>query len=118
MIRQALKNNNNGLSFLKFLKYSIQELKEYLELQFESWMTWNNWGIYNPKTWDNNDCSTWTWNIDHIIPQSDLPYSSMQDDNFKKCWELNNLRPLSSKINLIDGASGVRHNIKRKKYGK
>ena len=49
------------------------------------------------------------WHIDHIIPQSLLPYSSMEDDNFKKCWALSNLRPLSAKQNLLDGANRIRH---------
>jgi len=66
-------------------------------------MTWKNYGSYCVNLWDDNDCSTWTWNIDHIIPQSKLPYISMDDDNFKICWALENLRPLSAKQNLIDG---------------
>jgi len=53
-------------------------------------------------TWDNNDSSTWTWNIDHIIPQSKFKYSSMNDENFKKCWSLTNLRTYSSKKNIIE----------------
>lgn len=66
-------------------------------------MNWNNWGRYNAETWDDNDPSTWTWQIDHIIPQSKLKYTSMDDENFKKCWALDNLRPLSSKENLEKG---------------
>lgn len=72
-------------------------------------MTWQNKGTYNKATWDDNDPTTWTWQLDHIIPQSDLPYSSMEEDNFKKCWSLNNLRPLSSKQNLLDGVYRKRH---------
>lgn len=86
-------------SFLKNLNYDIQELKSHLERQFEPWMTWNNYGVYHAKTWDDNNPSTWTWNIDHILPQSDLVYRTMEDDNFKKCWALENLRPLSAKLN-------------------
>jgi hypothetical protein len=56
---------------------------------------------YQP--YDETNSETWTWNIDHIIPQSKLPYVSMEDENFKKCWALNNLRPLSSKVNLEKG---------------
>lgn len=100
--------SKNG-SITKHLSYSIQELKNYLEQQFESWMSWSNHGIYNSKTWNDNDQSTWTWNIDHIIPQSELQYTSMKDENFHKCWALENLRPYSSKQNIIDGASRVRH---------
>ena len=72
-------------------------------------MNWSNNGVFNSKTWDDNDPTTWTWQLDHIIPQSDLPYTSMEDENFKKCWALNNLRPLSAKINCIDGATRRRH---------
>ena len=82
----------------------IFDLKEHLEKQFESWMNWNNWGRYS-KSWDDNDQTTWKWQIDHIVPQSCLPYTSMEDDAFKKCWALDNLRPLSAKQNIIDGAT-------------
>lgn len=106
VIRAALKRNygsKKGSSFLKKITYSINELKIHLESQFEPWMTWENWGSYKGKTWDDNDQSTWVWNIDHIIPQSKFPYSSMDDENFKKCWALDNLRPLSAKENYIKG---------------
>ena len=108
-----LKNNSskNGNSVLQFLPYTILELKEHLERQFESWMTWENCGRYDSQNWNDNDTATWTWQLDHIIPQSDLPYTSMTDDNFKKCWDLNNLRPLSSKKNFLDGVNRTRHEI-------
>jgi len=109
-IWKNLKNNNsnkNGHSCLEFLEYSIEDLKEHLEKQFESWMNWKNYGKYS-KVW-NDDQSTWTWQIDHIIPQSCLPYVSMEDDNFKKCWALSNLRPLSAKENHKDGVKRSRH---------
>jgi len=96
--------SKNGNSILKYISYSIIELKQYLESQFEPWMNWNNHGVYNAKTWNDNDSSTWTWNIDHIIPQSKLLYASMKDENFKKCWALENLRPYSAKQNIIDGS--------------
>jgi len=107
-IYKILKYNKQE-SCLKYLPYSIEELTIHLENLFESWMNWNNYGKYNVDVWDDNDQSTWTWNIDHIIPQSNLPYTSMEDDNFNKCWSLNNLRPYSAKLNLIDGASRIRH---------
>jgi hypothetical protein len=86
MIRVALKSNKNNISILKFLPYTIQELKEHLEKQFDNNMSWNNHGNY--------------WHIDHIVPQSKLPYSSMSDDNFKKCWALDNLQPLEAIANI------------------
>lgn len=97
------KTSKNNISVLPYLSYTIQDLKQHLESQFEAWMNWENHAIYNHKVWDDQDSSTWTWNIDHIIPQSKLPYSSMEEDNFKKCWALDNLRPLSAKQNVIEG---------------
>jgi hypothetical protein len=101
-ILKAQNSSKMGNSVLEFLPYSMRELKEHLEKQFEPWMNWLNWGPYN-SDWDDNDSSTWTWQIDHIVPQSKLLYTSMLDDNFQKCWSLKNLRPLSSKQNLLDG---------------
>jgi hypothetical protein len=105
------KNNN---SILEYLSYTIQELKDHLEKQFESWMTWDNWGSYNSETWDDNNQATWTWNIDHIIPHSIFNYQSMKDQSFKDCWALSNLRPYSSKQNIIDGAHRSKHKGSKK----
>lgn len=104
-INRSIKRNGsskNGKSILMFLPYSIQELKVHLECQFEYWMTWENWGRYNSKTWNDKDYSTWTWQIDHIIPKSKFEYISMTDEAFQKCWALANLRPLNAKQNIID----------------
>lgn len=112
-INQSIKkslSSKNG-SCLQFLPYTIQELKIHLEKLFEPWMTWENYGRYNSE-WNDNDQNTWTWQIDHIIPQSDLRYVSMLENNFKKCWSLENLRPFSAKKNLVDGSSRIRHKDK------
>ncbi len=98
-----------GNSVVKFLPYTIKELKEHLEKNFEPWMTWDNYGIYRAKMWDDNDQLTWRWQIDHIIPQSNFSYTSMKDEDFCKCWSLNNLRPYSAKQNCLDGATRIRH---------
>lgn len=95
--------SKNEESILKYFPYTIQELKIHLEKQFESWMTWDNQCKYDPQTWKDDDQSTWTWQLDHIIPQANLTYTDMNDDNFKKCWALENLRPLSAKQNIIKG---------------
>ena len=110
-IRKSLTNHGgkNGSSFLDKLPYSLEDLKTHLEELFESWMSWDSFGIYNPKTWDDNDSSSWTWNIDHIVPHSKFKYSSMDSIEFKECWSLDNLRPLSSKDNMLDGVNRRRH---------
>ena len=79
----------------KILPYTPQQLKEHLENQFEDWMTWENYGqasIINK-----------TWNIEHIIPKSLLPYDSMEHPNFLKCWCLENLRPYDAIENIKKG---------------
>ena len=55
------------------LPYSINELKTYSESLFEPWMNWGNWGRYTKK-WNDEDQTTWRWNIDHIIPKSFFNY--------------------------------------------
>jgi len=101
--------NKGGASITNYLPYSLEELKQHLEQQFEPWMTWNNWGKYDAKAWNDNDPTTWTWQIDHIVPHSSFVYLSMSDEDFQKCWALSNLRPLSSKQNLLDGITRIRH---------
>ena len=77
----------------KLLGYSIKELKEHLESQFEDWMTWDNHGkaVSTPKT---------TWHIDHIKPVNTFNITSYDCEDFKKCWALENLRPLDSYENV------------------
>ena len=79
------------------LEHNIIQLRQHIERQFDDNMNWDNYGIY--------------WHIDHIIPQSCLPYTSMEEDNFKKCWALNNLRPLEAKENMTDGSTRIRHKM-------
>lgn len=101
--------NKNGNPVMKYLQYTICELKQHLESLFCDWMTWENWGKYDPQTWNDTDKSTWVWNIDHIIPHSTFVYNSMEDDEFNKCWAMSNLRPYSAKQNILDGAKRTRH---------
>ena len=68
------------------LPYAPEQLKEHLESQFDDKMSWDNYGSY--------------WHIDHIYPQSLLPYDSLEHENFQKCWALENLRPLEAIENI------------------
>ena len=68
------------------LPYTPQQLKEHLEKQFDDKMSWENYGSY--------------WHIDHIYPQSKLLFQNFDDENFIKCWSLNNLRPLEKIENI------------------
>ena len=114
-ICNALRNNSsskNGESCLKYLPFTIDQLIEHLEKQFEPWMNWENHGSYRIDSWDDNNRGTWVWHIDHIIPTIFFNYTSMKDENFKKCWALENLRPLSAKENIIKGAKIIKENNK------
>lgn len=71
------------------LPYTPEQLVEHLENQFDDKMTWDNYGSY--------------WSLDHIYPQSKLPYDSLDHPNFIKCWALENLRPLEATENLRKG---------------
>lgn len=115
-IRQSFKskNINKNSAISKCLNYSMVELKEYLEYQFEWWMTWDNYGVYKRNVWKDNDPATWTWQVDHIEPHSDFEYTSEENEEFKECWALENLRPYSAKQNVLDGTGRTRHKKKDK----
>jgi hypothetical protein len=97
-ICEALKRNQGGklgISCMKSLSYTVQQLKDHLESQFETWMNWDNYGVVNFE----KD----TWQIDHIIPHSSFYYETMDCEEFRKCWALENLRPLKSIDNIKKG---------------
>ncbi len=112
-IHHALKRKEaiKTINTLSFLPYTIDELKRHLESQFEFWMSWENWGQYNPSTWDDNDSKTWTWQLDHKIPMATYTYSCQEDPGFLEAWKLENLRPLKAKDNIILGAKMKRNHF-------
>lgn len=86
-----LKAHNGSKAYqstFDILCYSVQELKLHLESKFQPGMSW-----------ENRD----KWHIDHIKPDSLFCYSSTQDEEFKKCWALENLQPLWAKDNISKG---------------
>lgn len=84
VLRKDLKGNKNNKTFT-ILGYTVGELKKHLEEQFKEGMSWDNYG---------------DWHIDHIIPRDALPYKTIQEENFKRCWSLINLQPLWKIDNL------------------
>ena len=90
-IRSSLKKGMKaGRSWEKLVGYDVNKLKKHLEKQFDDNMSWDNYGSY--------------WHIDHIIPIAAFNFEKPEDDDFKKCWSLKNLRPLESKVNMSKGA--------------
>jgi len=105
-----LKKNGgskNGASCLDYLPYTMAELEAHIEKQFSEpgneWMSWENWTIYDPATYIEDDKSTWTWNLDHIAPHSTFKYDNMDCEDFQNCWALSNLRPYKAKDNISEG---------------
>jgi len=90
-LRKALKQRNKTKtkSWELLLGYSAQDLKIHLEKQFDSKMNWENYGSY--------------WHVDHINPESWFNYNSIEDEEFKICWSLNNLQPLEASENYRKG---------------
>jgi hypothetical protein len=86
-IYQVLKENNvdkNG-HYFEILKYSPDELISHLENQFKDGMTWGNYG---------------EWHVDHILPITSFNIQEIGDNEFMKCWSLNNLQPMWGEENL------------------
>jgi len=82
-------------AIFEHLPYTAEELKKHIELQWETWMNWENYGKHS--------YDQLTWQIDHIIPQSKMPFDSFEDSNFKELWSLDNLRPLETIANIKKG---------------
>jgi hypothetical protein len=90
-ISKKIRDNDGfkGGATWQALPYTPQQLREHVESQFEDWMNWDNWGHGEGN-----------WHVDHIYPQSKLPYDSLTHPNFLKCWALDNLRPLCAVENV------------------
>jgi 5-methylcytosine-specific restriction endonuclease McrA len=93
MIRICLKKNNGskgGRSWTSCVGYTLEELMTHLERKFAPEMSWSNFGTY--------------WELDHVIPKIWYRYSSPQDEEFRKCWALKNLQPLTKTQNSSKGS--------------
>lgn len=85
MVRNGLKGGKAGRSWKALVGYTLDDLAAHLERQFLPKMTWANMG---------------RWHIDHILPRSMFTYETAEDEGFKACWALSNLRPLWGRDNL------------------
>ena len=68
------------------------------------------------STWEDFLSTEKIIDIDHIIPMSAYDFISTDDPEFKKCWDLKNLRFCDSKYNQhIKGSKIIPDLIKRYK---
>lgn len=86
-LRRRLLNKKHAPAF-KFLPYTVDQLKEWLEKRFQPGMSWENYG---------------KWHIDHKIPDASFDYKRVEDEQFVKCWSLENLQPLWALENIKKG---------------
>ena len=71
--------------YFDVLQYSPEELINHLEKQFKDNMTWDNYGI---------------WHVDHKLPITSFDIQEMGDEEFMKCWSLDNLQPMWGEENI------------------
>jgi len=53
--------------------------------------------------------SKYGWHIDHIIPKVVFNFKKPEDEDFKRCWAMSNLRPLWSHDNLVKNTKIYKH---------
>jgi hypothetical protein len=71
--------------YFDVLQYSPEELINHLEKQFKDDMTWDNYGI---------------WHVDHKSPITSFDIQEMGDEEFMRCWSLDNLQPMWGEENI------------------
>lgn len=79
--------NHERATLEKMVGWGPEEFIQRFESLFEEGMDWDNWTRNG-------------WHIDHIKPKREFHYTSKEDEEFLKCWSLDNLRPMWSKRNL------------------
>jgi hypothetical protein len=86
----VLKENNLQKygHYFDILGYTPEDLIVHLEKHFNEGMNWENYG---------------EWHIDHIKPISSFIFECSEDEEFKRCWSLDNLQPMWGIENIKKG---------------
>ena len=71
--------------YFDILQYTPEELINHLEKQFTDTMSWDNYGI---------------WHVDHKLPITSFDIQEMGDEEFMRCWCLDNLQPMWGEENI------------------
>ena len=85
----SMMRGRESATAISLLGYTVDDLKAHLERQFTKGMSWGNIG---------------DWEVDHIVPVSSFNITSADDEDFKACWALSNLRPVWRSVNRSKGA--------------
>ena len=87
-MRKALKKGKDGYSWEVLLGYTRKQLYFHLDSTMPDGYTWDDLdGLH----------------IDHIVPKTSFNFSDYSDDEFKKCWAMDNLQFLPAIENMQKG---------------
>ncbi len=89
--RKGLIDLNANNFIWKKLPYSPLEARDELEKKYADKIDWDQFSNSN-------------LHIDHVMPQAYLSFSSFEDENFLKCWDINNLQIMINKDNCTKGS--------------
>jgi len=80
-IYQVLKESNveKNKHYFDILQYTPEQLITHLENKFKDKMSWDNYG---------------DWHVDHKLPITHFNIQEMGDEEFMRCWSLDNLQPM------------------------
>lgn len=92
MMNRCLASGKQGRSWVDLVPYGMDELRDHIERQFTKGMTWENMG---------------DWHVDHIVPVASFNFTSPEDDEFKACFALTNLRPMWARENQRKSAKRI-----------
>lgn len=92
-ISYSLKTGKGGKKWLSLVDFTLSQFMKQFQRQFQPGMTWENHGKGSDK-----------WEIDHIIPVKAFNFTGPDDEDFKRCWALSNLRPMWGPENRSKGA--------------
>lgn len=92
----CLHGNKGGVSWKRLVGYTSDDLKRHLESLFVEGMSWANYGR-------SSGARRW-WTVDHRRPINSFSITDTSCDDFRQCWDLNNLQPMWSIKNFGKGA--------------
>ena len=87
-MKKSLKGNINGRKWESLVDYTLNALINHLKYSMPKGYVWQ-------------DYLEGRLHVDHIIPQRAFIFKTSDDQEFKECWSLYNLRLLSAKENII-----------------
>lgn len=86
-VKNSLRGNKNGYHWEDLIGYKLIDLIQHLKKTMPEGYGWQ-------------DCLNGKLHIDHIIPISAFNFSNPEHIDFKRCWNLTNLRLLPAQENL------------------